>query len=153
MASILALDPVCDAVIAKLRWTVALIARFQAVDGDLRMYPDAGGDAPERPEYPYLQVEAGGETPFNTLGPDPDSPKWGGTASVRVRIASQSSSDQEVRQLTSLVKQALDGQPLTVPGFGSVAVSFVTVVPIEDLVAGVTTREWLSEFDVFVHQS
>lgn len=153
MPSTLALDPVCDAIIARLRSTPVLIASFQVPGGDLRMYPDVAGDAPERPVYPYLQVEGGSEIPFNTIGPDPDSPKWGGTASVRIRVASQSRSDQEVRRLTSLVKQTLDGQPLTVVGYPSVAVSFVTVIPIEDLVAGVTTREWLSEFDVFVHQS
>lgn len=148
MGAVLVLDPACDALAGRLRSTAALLARLGSPS---RLYPDANGDVPPRPGYPYVSVEGAGETPYHTMGPDAGG-KWGGVARVQVRVASQLRSDQDVRSLTSLVKQALDGQAVTVPGFGLAGVTFVSLIPLEDVVAGVKTREWISEYEVLAHQ-
>ncbi len=147
MASTLALGPVTTAVLAALRATIALTTYVGA-----RVYPDSNGDAPQKPTYPYVAVESHGETPFNTMGSGVSALKWGSVAQIGIRIASQSRSDAQVTSIASIVKGALDGQVLVVSGYASVDVSYASIVPIEDLTAGVPTREWLVLVDVTVHQ-
>lgn len=147
MASTLALGPVTTAVLAALRAVVALTTHVGA-----RVYPDSNGDAPQKTAYPYVQVEAQGETPFNTMGAGVSALKWGSVAQVGVRIFSNSRSDAQVTSIASIVKGALDGQALTVSGYASVDVSFASIVPMQEFEAGVTIREWLVLFDVTVHQ-
>lgn len=147
MASTLALGPVTTAVLAALRATVALTTYV-----GVRVYPDGDGDAKPNVNMPYVQVEAQGETPFNTMGSGVSALKWGSVAQIGVRVFSKSRSEAQVTSIASIVKGALDGQALAVSGYASVDVSFSSIVPLQDLEAGVPIREWLVLFDVTVHQ-
>lgn len=147
MPSTQALGPTMTAILSKLRTSVAVTGYV-----GVRIYPDDNGDAPQIPAYPYVQVETAGERPFNTMGGTPDALKWGSVSSIQIRVGSQSRSDAQANTITGLIKQALDGQTLAVAGYGSVDVSYEFLVPIKDFVSGVTTREWVSTYDVTVHQ-
>lgn len=146
MASTLGLGPVITAVLAALRASVALTTYV-----GLRVYPDADGDVPPKPGYPYVAVESSGETPFNTMG-DPGAAKWGGLVRVQVRVGSQSRTDAQANSITSVVKQVLDGQPLSVSGYATVDVAYNDVAPLRDFTGGVVTREWVSTYEIMVHQ-
>jgi hypothetical protein len=148
MASTLAIGSVVTTVLAVLRASISLTTYV-----GLRVYPDANGMAPQTPAYPYVQVESLSETPFNTMGPSVDDPKWGSEGQVGVRIGSQTRSDAQASSIASVVKQVLDGRALNVTGYTSADVSFSNLVPIQDFAGGVTTREWLMIFDFMVHQS
>jgi hypothetical protein len=147
MASTMALGPAITATRAALVASVSLTGYVGA-----RVYPDSEGDAPQKPRYPYVQVESGGETPFNTMGAGVDALKWGSVARVNVRVGSDSRSDAQVNTVSGLVKQALDGQTLTVSGYAHATAEFVDVTPMRDFVGGQTIREWVLAFDVTVHQ-
>lgn len=144
MASTLALG-VCAA---------AILAKVQASAAVLALVPLAriGADAGPRPTYPYVLVEGGGEVALNTMG-RPDQPKFGSFARVQVRAVSQKPGESEVSSIIDAIKAELDGQPLTVPGYASVGVTFETVIPLKDTVVGLVTREWIAEFEVTVSQS
>jgi hypothetical protein len=144
MASPCALGVVSAAVLTALKASSALIALVPAV----RIVDEV----PARPTYPYLLVEVGGETPFNTMGV-PAALKWGSESTVLVRVVSQYRGDQEACQVLDAAKAAIDGQPLTVAGFASVGVSFASAQLIKDTLAGVVTRELVATFTVLVHQS
>lgn len=146
MASTLAMGPVVTAVLAALRASVALTTYV-----GLRVYPDANGDAPSTPAYPYVQVESIAELPWNTMGPA-SAAKWGSTTRFQVRIGSQSRSDAQANAIASIVKQALDGQPLTVSGYPYATVEYADIATLRDLVGGQTIREWVVSFEAWVHQ-
>jgi len=148
MASTQALGPVITAILGVLRNTVALTAYVGT-----RIYPDASGcDVPGKVTYPYVSVEAGGETPENTMGGTPDIPKWGSRVRVHIRIGSQSRSDTQAASILGIVKGALDGQPLTVTGYPLVDVAYEDLQPIKDVTAGQIVREWVAVFEAVVHQ-
>lgn len=146
MASTLALGPVITAILAALRASVALTTYVGA-----RVYPDDNGDAPSILVYPYVQVESSGEVPFNTLG-EPSAAKWGGLVRVHVRVGSQSRTDAQANSMTSVVKQVLDGQSLTVAGYPFADVAYEDLAPMRDATGGKVTREWVSTYEVMVHQ-
>ena len=146
MASTFALGPCTLAVLAVLKNDMALAGIVST-----RIYPNSSGDVPQKLTYPYVQVESVSEIPFNTLGP-PSSAKWGSTATIQVRSVSRSRSEAQSQKLMDIVKQALDGQPITVAGYGSAAVDYTRVTMLTDFEGGIVTREWLAEFDVMVHQ-
>lgn len=144
MASRCALGPVSTAVLTALRAAaplVALVPVARIVD-----------EVPARPTYPYVLVEAVGETPFNTMG-IPSALKWGSETAVQVRVVSQYRGDQEVCSVLDAAKGAIDGQPLTVAGFASVVVSFANAQLLKDTLTGVVTRELVATFTILVHQS
>lgn len=148
MASTLALGPVVTAVLAALRATVALTGYVGA-----RVYPDDNGDVPAKPTYPYVQVESAGETEggASTMG-SPSSSHFGSIPRLQIRVGSNARSDAQANAITNIIKQALDQQPLTVSGFAFVNVDYVDLAPLKDLVGGVTIREWVSTYEVLVHQ-
>lgn len=146
MASTLALGPAITAVLAALRSSVTLTGYV-----GVRVYPDSNGDVPGKPSYPYVAVESSSEVPFNTMGA-PDALKYGSEARVQIRVGSQSRSDAQANTITSIIKQVLDAQVLTVAGYASTDVAFETLTPMTDFAAGVTTREWVSTYQITVHQ-
>ena len=144
MASASALGVVSAAVLTALRAAssvIALVPAARIVD-----------EVPARPTYPYVLVEVSGETPFNTMGA-PSALKWGSESTVLVRVVSQYRGDQEVTQILSPIKAALDGQPLVVPGYATASVSFESAQLLKDTLTGVVTRELVASFSVLVHQS
>lgn len=101
---------------------------------------------------PYVIVEAGFEVPFNTLGESTD-PKWGGEATVQVRVISQYRGDAEVLSVMDKVRAALDGHEFTLAGYQPAVMTFESQAPMfKDTVAGTTTRELVAEFAATVHQ-
>lgn len=146
MASTLALGPCCTAVAGLLAANSPLMTKVGS-----RIYGGASGDIPQRPQTPFVSVESSGELPFNTMGPV-DALKWGSDTTVAVRVSSKYRSEKEVRTLTDLVKQTLDGQPISVPGYGRASVLFLSVQFLEDFSTGEKVREWVSLYSVLVHQ-
>lgn len=148
MASTLAMGAVITAILASLRASVTLTTHVAA-----RVYPDDNGDVPQKPGYPYVQVESGGESAFgaNTMG-EPSAAKWGSVPRVQIRVGSQSRSDAQANAISNVVKQILDGQSLTVTGYPFVTVEFRDLEPLRDFTAGVPTREWVNVYEVTVHQ-
>lgn len=145
MASTLALGPVHAAILAKLKATPALTAIVPVAR--ITDQPAAGT------VMPYVLVEAGDETPFNTMGGTPDHPKWGGEATVRIRVVSQFRGDSEVLLIMNIIKGALDGQPLTVSAYPTAIVAFQRVDLLKDTVNNIVTRELVGTFVVTAHQS
>jgi hypothetical protein len=146
MASTLALGPCITAILAVLRADNTLAAQVST-----RIYPNTQGDVPQRPTFPYVSVESGDELPFNTMGPV-NAAKWGSTATVQVRVASQTRSEVQVRNILAIVKAALDGVELVITGYGHAIPLFQRLAPLTNEEAGVVTREWVADFDVTVHQ-
>lgn len=144
MASTLALGPVHAAILAKLKAAPALLAVVPVT----RIT-----DQPTGLTMPYVLVEAGDETPFNTMGGTVDLPKWGGVVSVRVRIVSQFRGDSEAMLILNLAKMELDGRDLVVDGYPTAIVAFERADMLKDTVASVITRELVGTFSVTAHQS
>ena len=144
MASTLVLAVVAPAIQAALLAASGVTALVST-----RIYDDVQ----QRPVYPFVLVESGGEAPFNTLGPS-SGLKWGGIARVDVRVVSQFRGESEGLAILSAIKQALDGTLLTVTGYGRTTVTAEPLVPVGvSDVAGVKTREWVLPFSVTAHQS
>jgi hypothetical protein len=145
MASTLALGPVHAAILARLRASAALLA----------VVPVARiTDQPAATTMmPYVLVEMGDETPFNTMGGTVDSPKFGGVVGVRVRVVSQFRGDSEAALILDLVKSELDGRDLTVAGYPTAIVAFERADLLKDTVGSVVTRELVGTFSVTAHQS
>lgn len=146
MAANLALGPAHAAVLDKLKADPALVA----IVGN--RVTDQPPQTIASTLYPFVVVEAGFETPFNTMG-GVDLPKWGGVATVRVRVVSQYRGDAEALSVMALVRASLDGQPLTVAGFPTALVAFETATMLKDVISGIVTRELVGEFSVTAHQS
>lgn len=147
MASTLAMGPAIVGVLAALRASVALTTHVGP-----RVYPDDRGMVPQRPAYPYVQVETGTEFPANTMG-EPNSAKYGSDVRVRVRVVSQSTSEAQANAISSVVKGALDGQLVTVSGYGPALAEYQSLTPITDVQEGCHgVREWLNEYLLAVHQ-
>lgn len=143
MASQLACGVCAAAVLAKLRARQTLLDLVPASRIDDHVSP--------RPVYPYVQVESSGETPFNTMGA-PTQPKFGSSVRVDVRAVSQRPGESEVAAIINEIKAELDGQLLTVAGYGSTLATFENLTLLTDTINGPVTREWIAEFDVTVHQ-
>ncbi len=118
-----------------------------------RLYPNADGDRPERDAYPYASVESSSELSMNTMG-QPNALKWGSIASIWVRLGSLSRSEAEIASLLNLVKADLDGQKLSLSGYGAghAILEFAGLQIIEDTMGGRKVREWLVSFDLTAHQ-
>lgn len=109
-------------------------------------------EVPQRPVYPAIVVESGGETPFNTIGA-PDANAFGSIARVGVRVLSQYRGDDEIGDVASAVRGALDGLLLTVGGFPRSMLTFESASPVfKTPVNLVVTREQVSEYALTVHQ-
>lgn len=144
----MALGAVVTAVLAMLRASVTLTTYVGA-----RVYPNDNGDAPSGAAKPYVQVESANETPMNTMGGSPSLSKWGSEVRLNIRVVSQSSSDSQANAISSAVKQALDGQSITVTGYGSACIEYQSLQPLRDAKAGcLPTREWVNSYLVTVHQ-
>jgi hypothetical protein len=147
MPAALALGPVHAAVLAKLKADAGLIAAVPAA-----RITDQPPQTTTGTVYPYVLVEGGDETRFNTMG-HRDLPKWGGVVTVRVRVVSQYRGDAEAMSVLSLVRAALDDQPLAVTGFPTALVAFENAVMLKDAINNIVTRELVGQFTVTAHQS
>jgi hypothetical protein len=145
VASASAISPVCSAALAKLKAHAGVLAWAPT--------EKIADEFVTRPAGQYILVESAGERPFNTMGGTPNALKWGAVAGLRIRIVSQYRGDAAVSDGLSAVKACLDGQDLTVTGFPTVSVDFVTANMLKETINGVTTRELVADFDVTVHQS
>ncbi len=142
MPSGLALSVVTPVILAVLKahaGLTALVAAERIVD-----------NVPARPTLPYVYVSSGSELADNTLGASDGS--WGSEPKVEVRAVSQFRGDQEVLSIMSQVRAALDGYRFTPTGYLPTIVSFETGQMLIGTTEGVTTREYVAEFDVTVHQ-
>lgn len=146
MASTLALPAIRTAVLAVLRASVQLTTYVGA-----RVYPDSNGDAPEKPAYPYVQVESSGELPLNTFGETIDL-HFGSEARINIRVGTQTRSDAQADSITSIIKGLLDGVDLTVATYSSATAEFESIQPLKDLQVGIVTREWISTYLVTITQ-
>jgi hypothetical protein len=104
-----------------------------------RLYPNSSGDRPQTAAYPYAQVESSSELPFNTMG-DPTALKYGSFARIQIRLGSQWRSEAQVAQLVDDVKRILDGQPITLSGYGSAGLTFENLVPASGRRSGLSKR-------------
>jgi hypothetical protein len=144
MASTLALGPVHAAVLDRLKTTAALTTIVPAVRVT---------DSPTTATIaPYVLVEGGDETPFNTMG-GASLPKWGGIVSLRVRVVSTYRGELEAYGLMDIIKVALDGLPLTVTGYPTAIVAFQRADLLKDTINNIVTRELVGTFSVTAHQS
>ena len=155
MGSTLALGPVEEALLARIRSTAPVTELLaDALDGNAGVYDEVPQALPRDRRYPYVRVgdEARSETPFDAFG-GVDAKKWGSVCHVPIRVVSRFRGNAEATGIMSAIKTALDGRPLEVDGYGSVIVQCVgtTAVPGE-LVAGVKTRELVSDFEITVSQ-
>lgn len=115
--SSLATPPVLKAVIAKLiadTTLTGLVTAAPAAFGGPGIYTTP----PQGALRPYLVVGVGGEVPFNTMGST-----YGGKPTIPLRAVSDGSQLKGL-DIINRVKQVLDGQPLTVTGYGSVIVAW-----------------------------
>jgi hypothetical protein len=149
MPSVLALPLVYAAIVAKLKADATLTALLAGGAGSVYNV------APSGAAFPYVEVGSGTEIDFNTMGPD-GLPKWGANCTVQLTGRTQSSgagSDLPVLTIMSRVKAVLVGQPLTVAGFPSVAVSLDVVPPLfTDVVDNRPTRTQAVIVRVQVHE-
>lgn len=146
MASTLAIPAIRTAVLAVLRNSVALTTYVGS-----RIYPDTNGDAPEKPAYPYVQVESSGETPLNTFGDQTDA-HFGSETRINIRVGTQTRSDKQADAITGIIKGLLDGADLTVTGYSAAMAEWEFLTPMKDSQGGIVTREWVSTYLVTVSQ-
>lgn len=117
-----------------------------------RLYPNTNGDPPDGGgAQPYASIESAGETPYNTMGATADA-KWGSIATIHLRLSSLSRSEAEIQQIAGLAKAALEGQDVTVSGYGSASLEFAGLTPLLDTVGGRKVREWILAFELTAHQ-
>jgi hypothetical protein len=116
-----------------------------------RLFPDADGDPVDRTVQPYAVVESLGETPFNTMGTQ-SALKWGGEATIGIRLKSLSRSEAEIAQLVGYVRAALPDGSITVSGYGSAWLTYLVTDTPEDFIAGRKVREWIVQYQVTAHQ-
>jgi hypothetical protein len=150
MPAVLALPAIYTAIVAKLKADATLTLLLAS--GAASVY----NVAPAGAAFPYLEVGSGTEVEFNTMGPDGLS-KWGANTTVQVSARSQSSgagSDLPVLTIMSRVKALLVGQPLTVAGYPSVAVSLDSVPGVfTEVVDSRSTRTQPLILRVQVHEA
>lgn len=154
MASVAALGAVHEALVDRLQTVLASWRFDSGAAGERVAVTVYDGVAVQRPDVPYLVVGgSSSEQPYHTLGPT-DGAKWGGEVRIPLRLVTQypMTEGQSYRVLT-VIKAAIDGQPLTVAGFASAAVTCDGTQLLVDTVAGTVTRELLTDVDVLVHQS
>lgn len=120
-----------------------------------RVYPDSNGDAPEKPSYPYVQVEYESETTEDMMG---DASDVNGGAQVRfnLRVATQTRSDTQGKSIGNIISLALHRQLLTISGasyaFCEHPESEQKSTLLIDSQGGIVTREELLRFMVTVSQ-
>lgn len=142
------LGPAVESMLATLLTDGDVNTKVLSASGEVRIYDHT----PPRPVFPYLRVESAGELSLNTMGPR-TAAKWGSTATVRVRVVSQFRGEREISALSSAVRNAVDGQRITIEGFaGRPRWEYFRTIPLEDSVNAIVTREWLMEFELCVHQ-
>lgn len=110
--------------------------------------------AVQRPAVPYVIVGgSSSESDFNTLGPV-DGAKWGSTVRVPIRLVTQApTSEAQTWRIWNVLKQAIDGQRLTVAGYGqSAQVDLGSASLLIDTIGGLVTRELVGVAEIIVHQ-
>lgn len=112
------------------------------------------GVADQRAEAPYVVVgDTPSESDFNTLGPATGA-KWGSTARVPIRLVTKTpTTGGQTWQMWNAIKQGIDGQRLTVAGYGqSAQVDLGSATQLMDTIAGIVTRELVGVAEIIVHQ-
>lgn len=112
------------------------------------------GVAAQRPTVPYVIVGgSSSEADVNTLGPATGA-KWGSSTRVPIRLVTQApTSEGQTWRIWSAIKQGIDGQRLTVAGYGqSAQVDLGSATLLVDTIGGVVTRELVGVAEIIVHQ-
>lgn len=110
--------------------------------------------ARQPPTVPYVVVGGGSsESDFNTLGPS-DTAKWGSSARIPIRLVTQApTTEGQTWRIWNVIKQGIDGQRVTVSGYGpSAQIDLGSATVLVDIVGGVLTRELVGTADILVHQ-
>lgn len=162
MASTLAAPAVLEAVRDVLVSDSALGALLAdapvAYGGGPAIYTD--GDAPQQngatsvaSMYPQLLLSAPSETPWNTMG-EPGELKWGSSVLIGVKALTQSRNHDTGWAIQNVVSGLLNGQPLTVAGYGRASIELDGMPPpYPETFAGLPFRHFPSLWRVYVHQS
>lgn len=163
MASTLATPAVLEAVRDILTTDSALTALLAeaptAYGGGPAIYTD--GDAPQQDGrettvaslYPQLLLSAPSEVPWNTMGA-PGEAKWGSSMFVGVKALTHGRNHDRGWAILNLVCGLLNGQPITVTGYGRAAIELDAMPPAyAEIFAGLQFRHFPSLWRVYVHQS
>jgi hypothetical protein len=146
MPAITASGPTCAAILAALKASTAVTALVPA-SRIVDEMPSSSAAV-----YPLILVETHGELPFNTLGA-PVATAFGSSVMIGVRPISQYRGDQQINDITSAVRGALDGLAITIAPHARAMLTFEgTAAIFKATVGGITTREQVSEYDLTVHQ-
>ncbi len=154
MASTLAIPAVLAAVRAVLVADSTLGSTLATIPASYGGGPAiwAENAVPQASAFPYLTLGAPTEVPWNTMGPA-DLPKWGSITTFQVKALSKEMGDDGNYARIGLVKTALDGLILTVPGYGSAFCEFDSMAtPYTEVLGGVVIRQLPAIFRVLVHQ-
>lgn len=153
MASAAALGPVHEALTTAIE-TALTSALFDGGPGAAQVALTVyDGVAAQRPTVPYVVVGGSStEDPFHTLGPATGA-KFGGQVRIPVRVVTQyPTTEAQTYQMWSVIKGAIEQQPLTVAGFTRASVTVDGASLLTDTVGGIVTRELVALVDVLVHQ-
>lgn len=162
MASTLAtpavLEAVRDILITDSDLAGLLAEAPAAVGGGPAIYTD--GDAPQQngsvstsAMYPQLLLSAPSEVPWNTMGGVGEQ-KWGSSLLIGVKALTQARNHDAGWAILNRVAGLLNGQPITVTGFGRASIELDGVPPpYPETFAGLPFRHFPSLWRVYVHQS
>lgn len=162
MGATLAAPVVIAAIRARLVADTTLVALLatapSGLGGGPAMYTD--GDAPQQSGtvsvaamYPQVLLSVPSEVPFNTMG-DSDAPKWGSSVLAGVKVITVARNHDSGWSILNQIVARLNGQPLTVTGYGSASIEIDGIPPpYPEVVAGLTYRHFPSLWRIHVHQS
>lgn len=101
--------------------------------------------------FPYLTIGAPTEVPFNTMG---DLQAGGSECTVQVKVFSRKPSRAEMDAIAGVLFELLDGEPMTVSGYGSCDCQFDAAPgDFTEIVGGIRIRQLPLIFRVRVHES
>lgn len=127
--------------------------------GGPAIYTD--GDAPQQDGrdvtvasmYPQLLLTVPSEIPWNTMGAVGEA-KWGSSVIVGVKALTQGRNHDVGWSVLGRVCELLDGQPITVTGYGRASIERdAHPPPYAEFFAGLPFRHFPSLWRVYVHQS
>lgn len=155
MGSASALEPVTDAVLARVRLVLTgrLFEVSQSSPTTKREVAVYDTVAPAQAVKPYVVVgDAPGTSPYNTLGPA-SGPKWGAIATVPVRVfAVYPTSRNQVLRIWTVARAGLEDERLTVAGFGRALAECTLEQLLTDTIQGVVVLELVGQIELTVHQ-
>lgn len=150
MPSTIASGLVLTAILAVLRadsTLTGLVADAPTAYGGKGIYPSA----PQGAARPFLVVFPEGERPFDTMG-SPAALKWGGMVGIGFKAVCEFTPTAGLSVL-SRTKTVLDGQALSVSGFGSVVCAWEQMhPPYSELIGGQVVWHLPASMTVTLHE-